>query len=143
TLRRRLLRRLPGPRPRHPPAAGRDGEGGMSAWSALARASRPRRLLLATLVAAGLGSWWLGGRASGTGASAASAGGWVEVQRDDLVLGVEVTGTLAAVDSAFVVPPQIPEMWNQKIAFLAPEGSTVRQGTPVLGLDSSELEKKL
>jgi multidrug efflux pump subunit AcrA (membrane-fusion protein) len=103
---------------------------------------RPRRLLFAALLLAGLGSWWLAGRASGAG-SAGGGGGWVEVRRDDLVLGAEVTGTLAAVDSALVGPPHIPEMWNQKIAFLAPEGSTVAKGTPVLKLDSSELEKKL
>ncbi|HEV7515075.1 MAG TPA: hypothetical protein VGR07_02120, partial [Thermoanaerobaculia bacterium] len=102
--------------------------------------ARPRRrLLIAAVLLAGLGFWWLAGRASG----AAADGGWVVVRHDDLVLGAEVTGTLAALDSAFVVPPQIPNLWNQKIAFLAPEGTEVRQGAPVLALDSSDLARKL
>jgi multidrug resistance efflux pump len=104
----------------------------------MSRKSRSRRLLWSALLLAVVGSWWLAGRASGEG-----GGGWVEVRRDDLVLGAEVTGTLAAVDSAPVRPPQIPDMWNQKIAFLAPEGAEVRAGTPVLKLDTSELERKL
>jgi HlyD family secretion protein len=105
-----------------------------------ARSRRPRRgrIFAVVLLLAGLGSWWLAGRASGAG-----GGGWVEVRRDDLVLGAEVTGTLAAVDSGFARPPQIPDMWNQKIAYMAPEGTTVRQGTSVLKLDSSELSRKL
>ena len=97
-----------------------------------------RRILVAAALLAGLGLWWLAGRASG-----AADGGWVEVRRDDLVLGAEVTGTLAALDSAFVGPPQIPDLWNQKIAFLAPEGTEVKKGTPVLTLDSSDLAHKL
>jgi HlyD family secretion protein len=98
----------------------------------------PGRLLGAAVLAGGLSLWWLAGRASG-----AADGGWVAVRRDDLVLGAEVTGTLAALDSAAVGPPQIPDLWNQKIAFLAPEGTLVRKGTPVLGLDSSDLARKL
>jgi HlyD family secretion protein len=102
------------------------------------RMKRSRRFLWIGLLGLGVGGWWLAGRAAGEG-----AGGWVEVRRDDLVQGVEVTGTLAAVDSAYVRPPQIPDMWNQKIAYLAPEGAEVRAGTPVLKLDDSELQKKL
>jgi HlyD family secretion protein len=59
------------------------------------------------------------------------------------VLGVEVTGTLSAVDSAVLGPPQIGDLWDFKIAFLAPEGAEVRRGQPVVGFDSSELETKL
>jgi multidrug efflux pump subunit AcrA (membrane-fusion protein) len=110
-----------------------------SAVSRASTASRRRIRLWAGLLLAGLSLWWLAGRASGTG----GGGGWVEVRRDDLVLGAEVTGTLAAVESAFVEPPQIPEQWNQKIAFMAPEGTLVHRGTPVLKLDSSDLERKL
>ncbi|HZF12985.1 MAG TPA: efflux RND transporter periplasmic adaptor subunit [Thermoanaerobaculia bacterium] len=100
--------------------------------------TRPWRFLWIALLGLAVGGWWFAGRAAGEG-----AGGWVELRRDDLVLGVEVTGTLAAVDSAYVRPPQIPDMWNQKIAYLAPEGAEVRTGTPVLKLDDSELQKKL
>ncbi|HTQ80304.1 MAG TPA: efflux RND transporter periplasmic adaptor subunit, partial [Thermoanaerobaculia bacterium] len=99
---------------------------------------RKRRLLVLAALLVGVGLWWLAGRASGT-----ASGGWVEVRRADLVLGAEVSGTLSAVDSAFVGPPQIPDLWNQKIAYMAPEGSAVRQGTPVLKLDASDWERKL
>ncbi|HXO21321.1 MAG TPA: HlyD family efflux transporter periplasmic adaptor subunit [Thermoanaerobaculia bacterium] len=103
------------------------------------RARRLRRLgLLAAIVAAGV-LWWLGGRGAGAG----ERGGWVEVRRDDLVVGVEVAGTLAAVDSALVGPPPVEGMWNQTIAYLAPEGAQVQKGAPVARFDSGELQRKL
>lgn len=79
----------------------------------------------------------------GVGASAQGDTEWAKVRRDDLVLGVEVTGTLDAVQSVVLGPPQVEEIWDYKIAFLAPEGSRVRQGQPVLGFDTSELEQTL
>jgi len=82
--------------------------------------------------------WLVAGRAS------ASAGGdWVEVRRDDLVIGVPVSGTLASVQSVRIGPPQIEDVWDYKIAFMAPEGMQVRTGQPVLGFDTSELEREL
>ncbi|HSK77488.1 MAG TPA: HlyD family efflux transporter periplasmic adaptor subunit [Thermoanaerobaculia bacterium] len=90
------------------------------------------------LVAVVLGLWLVAGRASATG-----DGEWAEVRRDDLVIGVPVTGTLSAVQSVLIGPPQIPEVWDYKIAFLAPEGAQVRQGQPVVGFDTSELEQTL
>ncbi|MES1211881.1 MAG: hypothetical protein ABUL63_06060, partial [Acidobacteriota bacterium] len=101
--------------------------------------TRRRLALLGLILAAGLfGLWAFAGR---------SAGGveddWAEVTHEDLVTGVEVAGTLSAVESAALGPPQVEEMWNFKIAFMAPEGTEVRQGQPVLGFDSSELENKL
>jgi multidrug efflux pump subunit AcrA (membrane-fusion protein) len=68
---------------------------------------------------------------------------WGEVRREDLVIGVEVSGTLDAVTSASLGPPQIPDLWDYKISFLVPEGATVRQGQPVLGFDTSQLETTL
>ena len=68
---------------------------------------------------------------------------WGEVRREDLVLGVEVSGTLDAVESALIGPPQIASLWDYKISFLAPEGAAVRQGEPVLGFDTSQLETTL
>lgn len=92
----------------------------------------------AVLFVVALTLWLVAGRASATG-----DGEWAEVRRDDLVIGVPVTGTLSAVQSVLIGPPQIPEVWDYKIAFLAPEGAPVRQGQPVVGFDTSELEQTL
>jgi HlyD family secretion protein len=91
--------------------------------------------LLAALV---LGLWLVAGRA---GASA--TGDWAEVRHEDLVIGVPVAGTLASVQSVRIGPPQVSDIWDYKIAFMAPEGAPVREGQPVLGFDTSELERQL
>src|SRR5258706_9517409 len=70
-------------------------------------------------------------------------GDWVRVTRGDLVTGIDVTGTLAAVDSGSFGPPQINDVWDFKISMVAPEGSDVKQGQPVLGFDTMELQKRL
>jgi len=67
----------------------------------------------------------------------------VAVERRDLVLGVDVTGTLRAVESSVVGPPQVEGLYQFKIAMMAPEGSEVRQGQPVVGFDTSELQQRL
>src|SRR5439155_24881797 len=80
---------------------------------------------------------------------AAAAGGaaatedWVRVRRDDLLLGVEVTGVLRAVNTDFLGPPAIPDLWDFKISFMAPEGEPLRKGQPALGFDVSQLARKL
>jgi HlyD family secretion protein len=75
--------------------------------------------------------------------SAAAEEEWAQVTRQDLVLGVQVTGTLSAVQSVELGPPQVPNVWDVKIAFMAPEGMEVREGQPVLGFDTSDLENTL
>jgi multidrug resistance efflux pump len=75
-------------------------------------------------------------RSSGTGTERT-------VVRGDLALTVAVTGTLRSTDSSFLGPPQVPETWNYKISFLAPEGTEAEAGMPVLRFDTSELERKL
>jgi RND family efflux transporter MFP subunit len=92
----------------------------------------------ALLILVGLVLWLVAGRASAT-----AAGGWTEVRREDLVIGAPVSGTLASVQSVRIGPPQIQEVWDYKIAFMAPEGAQVRAGEPVLGFDTSELEREL
>ncbi len=67
----------------------------------------------------------------------------VEVARGDLVLTVEVEGTLKAVDAYLLGPPGVREIWNYQISFLAPEGEEVPAGAPVLSFDASQLEKRL
>jgi len=70
-------------------------------------------------------------------------GEWVNATRGDLVTGVEVTGVLAAVETDALGPPQIPDVWDFKISMLAPEGADVKKGRPVLGFDTTELQRKL
>ena len=98
------------------------------------------RPLVVVLVAAILllVGWWAVGALRG-----GESGSWVRVERDDLVLGVEVTGTLKAVDTSSIGPPQIPWIWEYKISMLAPEGDDVENGQPVLGFDTSELQRRL
>lgn len=95
---------------------------------------------LAAIAAAGV----LAGTSAGSGpGQAGGESGWAEVRRGDLVLSVPVTGTLAAVDAARLGPPPVADVWDFKIVFMAPEGTTVRRGQPVLGFDTSVLEKTL
>ncbi|HEV7506638.1 MAG TPA: efflux RND transporter periplasmic adaptor subunit [Thermoanaerobaculia bacterium] len=92
----------------------------------------------AVLAAAALGFWLVSARAS-----ASAGGGWMEVRREDLVIGVPVSGTLSSTQAVSIGPPQIEEIWDYKISFMAPEGAPVKAGQPVLGFDSSELQQKL
>ena len=102
------------------------------------RAPRALALLVLVLAAALLGLWAVGG-----GDAAESEEEWTEVKRQDLVVGVEVNGTLSAVQSVAIGPPQLPNVWDVKIAFMAPEGTEVREGQPVLGFDTSDLQNLL
>ncbi len=72
-----------------------------------------------------------------------SSGRWVRVERQDLVIGVELEGELLASDSADLGPPQIDSVWNFKISFMAPEGAEVQPGQPVLGFDTTQLNQEL
>jgi HlyD family secretion protein len=92
----------------------------------------------ALLVAVAVTLWLIAGRAG-----ASPTGGWVEVRREDLVIGVPVSGTLSSTQAVSIGPPQVEEIWDYKISFMAPEGATVKAGEPVLGFDTSELQQKL
>jgi HlyD family secretion protein len=70
-------------------------------------------------------------------------GTWVRATKGDLVTGFEVEGTLASVSSESLGPPALPDVWDFKVAMLAPEGSEVKKGRPVLGFDTSNLQRKL
>jgi RND family efflux transporter MFP subunit len=70
-------------------------------------------------------------------------GEWVRANRGDLVTGFEVTGALASLSSESLGPPPLPDVWDFKIAMLAPEGAEVKRGQPVLGFDTSELQRRL
>jgi HlyD family secretion protein len=93
-------------------------------------------------LAAGLAA--IGGLAAGPGCSqGAGEPLLIEVRRDHLVVGVEVTGVLEAVDSTDIKPPPLPNVWNFKIASLAPEGQDVKPGDPVIAFDPSEQMREL
>jgi len=97
-----------------------------------------RRVFVAGAAAVALLSgWWAFGRGTVPEST------WAKAQRGDLVLTVEVNGTLQAVGTAPVGPPQVPDAFDFKIAMMAPEGKDVPAGAPVLGFDTSELDRKL
>ena len=97
-----------------------------------------RRYLAAGGVIAVLVAFWLT-----FGRGPAGDVPWAEAARGDLVLTVEVNGTLQAVNSTPIGPPQVADVFDFKIAMMAPEGKDVSAGVPVLGFDVSELERKL
>ena len=67
----------------------------------------------------------------------------VDVKKADLVVGVEVTGELAAVDSLDVKPPALYDTWDFKIADLIAEGKEVKEGDPIVAFDPSEQMRTL
>jgi HlyD family secretion protein len=99
--------------------------------------SRKRALAVAFGGLSLVAVWWAFGR------DALPDSVWGKVERGDLVESVEVTGTLKAVNSEVVGPPQVPDVWDFKISMMAPEGKDVKAGDPVLGFDTSELTRKL
>lgn len=109
------------------------------------RLLRSRRARLAAAAVGGLALVAALAAGAAAFANAEPAGGdarW-SVTRGDLPVTVEVTGTLRSTDSTLVGPPQIPTMWNYKIAFLVPEGMEVQAGMPVVRFDTSTLEREL
>ncbi len=108
-------------------------------WVSLA-GRRPLRLLVpAACVAVFLFAGWT----FRNKLAADRQGAWVRATRGDLVTGFEVTGTLASVSSESIGPPTLTDVWDFKIAMLAPEGADVKKGRPVLAFDTSELQRKL
>lgn len=77
------------------------------------------------------------------GTSGRSRREWVEVRRGDLALKIPIEGNLMSVDAYQLGPPATRGIWDFRIAWMAPEGSDVTAGTPVLRFDASELEKRL
>jgi len=112
----------------------------MSSFLERARARVPRRRILVVLgvlvVAVAAGAARAGWR------SAADVLTPVKVVREDLVLTVDVDGELAAVRSTDIGAPPVTEV-EFKIAFLAPEGSAVKTGQPILGFDTEALNRLL
>jgi HlyD family secretion protein len=78
-----------------------------------------------------------------TAAPEPDGSGWIAVGRDDLVLEVDVTGTLRATRSIPIGPPSVAEMWDFKIVLMANEGAEVKAREPVLTFDRSDLQRQL
>ncbi len=74
--------------------------------------------------------------------AARKAGRWIEVRKESLIIGVPVSGELESIESSSLGPPQVPDKWDFKIAMLAPEGSEVKEGQPVLAFDTSDLDRE-
>jgi HlyD family secretion protein len=91
-----------------------------------------KRLLLALSLALGLAC-----------DLAPTDGEWVTVVRDDLLIEVDVSGTLRALDSDSINPPSIRDTWEFTISMMVPEGAAVKQGEPILAFDASELRRHL
>ncbi len=108
----------------------------------MAEPGRRRRIAIAALVA-GVAIFFFGGWTLRNKLAADRQGEWVSVTRGDLVTGVEVTGTLSALQSDTLGPPQVAEVWEFKLAMMAPEGTEVKQGQPVVGFDTTELQRRL
>ena len=70
-------------------------------------------------------------------------GRWVPVEHRDLVMSVEVTGELVSEESASLGPPAVDGVYNFKLSFVVPEGTEIRQGQPVMGFDTTELQQRL
>jgi multidrug resistance efflux pump len=56
---------------------------------------------------------------------------------------VRVTGDLRSSQSYYFGPPSVPDMWNYTIAFMAPDGEPVTQGTMILRFDGQELMTRM
>lgn len=56
---------------------------------------------------------------------------------------LRVTGALRSANSRFFGPPIVSDMWNFTIAYMAPDGSMVREGMPILKFDAQELVGKV
>ncbi len=52
-------------------------------------------------------------------------------------------GELEAVQTQAMAPPRVKRIWRYTIAFMAPDGTSVEPGTPVLGFETQELKTQL
>ena len=68
---------------------------------------------------------------------------YVDVKRDDLTIGAEISGELEAIDSTDIHPPSVGQIWNFKIAQIAGDGDDVKAGEPLVGFDPSEVMRDL
>ena len=80
---------------------------------------------------------------SGTDPGRQSAGVWIRMKREDFTLTAPGNGVLKAALATSIQSPTLPNTWNYKVTYLAPEGSSVEKGEVVVRLDPTEVEKRL
>ncbi len=69
---------------------------------------------------------------------------WAEARVSDLVITVDVEGTVVSTDSSMLTPPATAtRIFDFQISMMAPEGREVDAGDPVLAFDSSGLTLQL
>jgi len=56
---------------------------------------------------------------------------------------VKVTGEVRSANSLFFGAPNVHNIWQYTIAFMAPDGSRVQAGRPILAFDTQELKTKI
>jgi len=105
-------------------------------WSVLGKGEFKKLVPVAILAL--VAGWWATGAISDEGEIV-----WSEAVIGDLVISVEVEGTLMSKDSSMLGSPRVEDMYDYTITFMAPEGEEVGAGTPVLAFDTTELERRL
>lgn len=63
--------------------------------------------------------------------------------REDLVIGVDVRGTLFSEQSDSLTAPRLTDVWRYQISQMAGEGENVKKGDSVIGFDTQELAREL
>lgn len=56
---------------------------------------------------------------------------------------IEANGELASNDTVVISPPFVSQQWQYKITYIAPEGSQIKKGVPLIKFDSSQITQKL
>lgn len=91
-------------------------------------------LLAAAVLATAMGAWaWV----------RADEPARLKAQRRDIVISVPIEGELEAASTERLGPPRVNRIWNFKLSFMAPEGSEVAAGDPVLRFDATDLDQQL
>ncbi|MDJ0839370.1 MAG: efflux RND transporter periplasmic adaptor subunit [Acidobacteriota bacterium] len=89
------------------------------------------------LLAAGGVFWFVSAR------SVESIGETVEAKRAEFATVVEATGDLRSSKSVNITCPKVPNMWQFTVTYLAPEGTNVKEGTPLVRFDAKKLMDRM
>jgi RND family efflux transporter MFP subunit len=97
--------------------------------------SRARRIACAVAAASAIGvALWRG---------SADDERTTRVAREDFAVLVEAPGKLQAAVSFEIGPPSVPDVWEYELAWMSPEGTTVKTGDVVARFDATQIEDNL